>query len=391
MSEHFAAVNGHRVTALRLTVSNAGAWVADLDFEGDPEVEGRVEATIGDTFTLSGTIVARSSGSYGLRRRARIVAGASGWTTDVTPKAYHNDAGVKAQLIAEDAAREVGEEIGSFVPALERVGRDYARQLGVASRVLEDAAGGVPWWVDFDGVTHVGLRPASPLDAKAYTVLAYDPRDRIATLHMDDPSLMQIGSIIAADGDQIVRSYEVRVTAEEVRVLAWCAGSGTGTGYLAGLLKSIVERTTDHALHGHYRYRVVRMAGDRVELQAVRKLAGLPDLLPISMMPGVAGAHALLTPASEVLVAFVEGDRAQPVIVAFSGKDGPGFAPAQLFLGGPTGAPAARQGDVVECQLPPAQFSGTIGGSPATGLITFTPAKALGIITSGSSKVKIGP
>jgi hypothetical protein len=390
MSDVYAAINGHRLTAVRLTVSNGGPWIADVDFESEPDVdEKRVELVIGEGLKLSGTIVARSSGKYGAQRRARVIAGAGGWSNDVEPKAYHNDAGLKALVVAEDAARAVGEELGTFVPLFERIGRDYVRERGPASRALEDVLGGAPWWVDYAGVTHAGPRPPHTLDGKAYTVLAYDPRDRIATLTMDDPGRIEIGSIIMAGEAQIVRSYEVRVTPDELRVYAWCAGSATSTGHLAGLVRSIVERTTDGTLHGHYRYRLVRMQGDRLELQAVRKVAGLPDLLPISVMPGVAGVHAILTPGTEVLVAFVEGDRAQPVALAFSGKDGPGFVPVSLVLGGPTGAPAARQGDIVEVQLAPAAFTGTIGNAPATGVLTFTPSKALGLITSGSSKVKV--
>lgn len=387
-SDLYIGVNGQRLTAIKLTVSNGGPWIADVDFESDPSAEGRVELVIGE-LKCRGTISALSSGAFGLQRRARIVAGAGAWADTVPAKQYHNDAGVKASLVAADAARAVGETLGSFVPAAERIGRDYVRDVGPAARVLEDTLGGVPWWVDYAGVTRAGSRPPVQLAAEAYTVLAYDPRERIATLAMDDPGLMQIGALLVVDGPQIVRAFEVRINANESRVLAWCAGSASGTGYLAGLVKSIVERTTDGALHGHYRYRLVRMAGERLELQAVRKVAGLPDLLPISVMPGIAGAHAILTPGTEVLVAFVEGDRGQPVALAFSGLDGPGFAPVALTLGGPSGAAAARLGDIVEVQLPPAQFSGTIGGSPASGLLTFTPAKSLGVITSGSSKVKV--
>lgn len=384
----YLGVDGERCTAATLTVSNGGPWIADVDFESDPKVEGRVVLTIGD-LKCTGTISKVSSGAYGLQRRARIVAGAGAWGHPVPPKQYHNDAGVKASLVADDAARAVGEQLGRFVPAVERLGRDYVREAGPASRVLDDALGGVPWWVDYAGVTHGGPRPPVALDRTGYTTLAFDPRERIATLAMDAPELMSIGALLDVDGPQIVRTFEVRVTAGEARVYAWCGGTATGTGYLAGLIRAIVERTTDGALHGHYRYRLVRMSGERLELQAVRKVAGLPDLLPISVMPGIAGAHAILTPGTEVLVAFVEGDRGQPVVLAFSGLDGPGFVPVQLVLGGPTGAPAARQGDIVECQLPPGQFSGTVGGSPASGLITFTPSTALGVITSGSSKVKV--
>jgi hypothetical protein len=115
---------------------------------------------------------------------------------------------------------------------------------------------------------------------------------------------------------------------------------------------------------------------------------GLPDLLPLSVWPGIAGAHAELAPGAEVLVGFIEGDRTQPVVLAFAGREGPGFVPVRLTLGGVNGAPVARQGDVVEVQLPPAQFTGTINGAPAAGAVVFAGVKALGLITSGSSKVR---
>ncbi len=390
MAELFAGVNGERVTTVKLTVGNTGPWVADVDFEGEPDVSGRVTLKIG-ALELAGTIVATRSGDFGAQRRARIVAGAGGWSSEVAAKQYHNDAGVKARLVAEDAARAVGETLGDFVPRAERVGRDYARQVGPASRALEDVIGGAPWWVDYDGVTRVGPRPGTPTDAKAYTVLAYDPRDRYATLAVDDVGAVRVGSILTEqiDGPQTVRSLDVRLTADELRMHVWLGGSEAGGGHLAGLIRAIVQRSTDGRLPGLFRYRVVRMAGERVELQAVRKLAGLPDLLPLSCWPGVAGAHANLRPGAEVLVGFIEGDRAQPVVLAFAGADGPGFVPVSLTLGGTEGLPAARQGDVVEVQLPPAAFTGTVGGVTATGVLTFTPSKGMGVITTGSSKVRV--
>lgn len=386
----YAALNGHRLTSVRLTVGNVGPWVADCDFESDPDLGGRVTLTIGE-LKLVGTVMAQRSGTFGAQRRVRVVAGAGGWSKAVDAKQYHNDAGVKARLVAEDAARAVGETLGDFVPATERIGRDYAREVGPASRALESVIGGVPWWVDHDGVTRVGVRPTAAVDANAYTVLAYDPRDRIATLAVDDPSAVRVGSVISErlSGPQTVRALELRVNADELRVLAWCGGNESAYGHLAGLLRSIVQRTMDGKLWGHYRYRVIRMAGDRVELQAVRKAVGLPDLLPLSVWPGVAGAHAELAPGTEVLVVFLEGDRAQPVVVAFAGKDGVGFVPAQLTLGGPAGSPVARQGDMVEVQLAPTPFVGTAAGTPISGTIMFAGTSALGVITGGSSKVRV--
>jgi len=386
----YASVNGERLTVVRLTVGNIGPWIADVDFEGAPSLAGRVTLKI-DKLELVGTIVATQSGAHGLQRRARIIAGAGAWADPVEAKQYHNDAGVKAQLVASDAARAVGETLGSFVPVAERIGRDYARQTGPASRALEGVIGGAAWWVDYAGLTQVGPRPSAPLEAKAYRVLAYDPRDQIVTLDVTDPGAVKIGSVISEglEGPRVVRSLELRLTADELRVLAWVGGTELAHGPLTSVIRAIVQRTTDTVLHGHYRYRVVRMAGDRVELQAIRKIVGLPDLLPLSFMPGIPGAHAELAPGAEVLVAFVEGDRAQPVVLAFAGKDTAGFVPVSLTLGGAAGSPAARQGDMVEVTLPPAAFAGTVNALPATGVITFSAPKALGVITGGSTKVRV--
>lgn len=389
--ESYASLNGRRLVAARVTVANVGPWFADCDFEDEAKgVEGAAELRI-DKLVLRGTILASANGTHGLQRRARVVGGAAGWSSSVAPKSYHNDAGIKARLVAEDAAREVGETLGTFVPGSERVWRDYARQAGPASRALEDVIGGVPWWVDYEGGTNVGPRAAAAADARAYQVLAYDPRERVATLAVDDLAAIGIGSILAEglDVPQTVRSLEVRLTAGELRVHAWCGGVEGGRGHLAELLRAIALRATDGRLWGHYRYRVVKMSGERVELQAVRRAAGLPDLLPVSVMPGVAGVHAELTPGAECLVAFLEGDRGLPIVVAHSGLDGPGFAPMRLTVGGKEGAPAARQGDAVEVLVPPVGFVGTLNGAPASGTLTFPSMKLGGVIIGGSGKVRI--
>lgn len=390
----YAAINGQRCTSVVLTVGNVGPWHADCDLEGDPDLSGRVELAVG-TLKLSGTVDPRTSDAYGLQRRVRVVGGAGGWGAPVDPKAYANDAGVKARTVAEDVARAVGETIGDFVPRDERVGKAYVRQVGPASRTLEDVLGGVAWWVDYAGVTRAGPRPAVTAPAASYQVLAYDPRDRIVTLGVDDPGAVGIGSVLSErlEAPVTVRSLELRVTAGELRVLAWCGGGESAYGQVTGLLRSIAQRATDRQLHGLYRYRVTRMAGDRVELQAVKRIVGLPDLLPISMWPGIAGAHAEIAPSAEVLVSFIEGDRAQPVVLHFAGKDGTGFVPERLTLGGVDGANAARLGDAVEVLLLPTVASGTMmmptGPTPFTAVLTYVTSKALGIITAGSAKVRI--
>ena len=401
-AEAYASVNGQRLTAVRLVVPNVGPWHAECDFEVAPELDGAVKLKLG-ALELSGTIT--EGGTFGLQRKVRIVAGAGGWGSSVPAKDYHNDAGIKARNVAEDAAREVGERLGTFLPAAERIRSDYVRQSGPAAQALVDVLGGVAWWVDYEGATNAGPRPAVAVDPKGYEVLAYDPRERVVTLAVDNLGAVRIGSILEErlDVPQTVRELEITVR-DEVRVFAWCGGSELGPGRLAGLLQAITETTTRRRLFGKYRYRVVRMRGDRVELQAYTSRPGLPDVLPVSMWPGVAGAHAELAAGAGVLVEFIEGDRAQPMVTGFIGKDGQGFVPESLTLCG-SAQRVARQGDLVQSGGPGCSVVFTGAGAPPNNavvvglpyLVSFSAdpsavgplaAPLYGAISTGSPKVK---
>lgn len=332
MTEIHTTIDGHPATRVLVHVPGRGPWFADVDLETDPELEGQVTIALG-ALELVGTVRATEAGTHGMQRRVRVVAGGGGWGTLLAAKAYHNDARVRAQTVAEDAAREAGETLGDFAPQLERIGVDYVRQSGPASRVLEDVIGVVPWWVDYDGVTQVGARSSSTPAADAYEVLEHEPRERVVTLAVDDLSAIGVGSVLSErlDEPQTVRELELDVGAERVRVRAWC-GEDAGYGHLWGLVRGLARRATDDQLFGVYKYRVVQMSGDRVELQAVRRELGLPDIRPISMWPGLAGAHAELAGGAEVLVSFIDGARTQPIVTGFVGKGGPGHTPQNTTI-----------------------------------------------------------
>lgn len=394
MTDTFIGVNGHGVRALKLQVSAVGPWVADVDLaEGVSGLVGRVTLTVGET-QLSGTVVSQQAGSFALQTSLRIVGGGGGWGKLLSAKGYHNDAGIKARLVAEDAAREAGEVLQSFAPTQERVGLDYARANEAASTVLEYAAGGAAWWVDYNGLTYVGARATSDLAPSSYVLQQYNARERVAQLAIDDLASLQIGAVVTdprLDGPQTVHDFEVSTRDNSpLRASVWFGGLPTEAGRLGGLLRSIIRHAVAGELPGCYRYRVATMGGDgRVDLQAVRKQAGLPDLRSVAQWPGVPGTTPTLALGSECIVQFIDADPAQPMITAYAGPGGAGFVPTQIVIGGATGEPAARQGDSVEVLLPPAQFAGTINGLPATGVVSWLAPKADGTITGGSGKVRI--
>ena len=400
MSDLFASVGGHRATTLRLYVPNVGPWFLDSELDEAVKLAGPVEVVFGK-LRLKGTIAPSSSGAFQLTARARVVGGGGGWGKVLAPKSYHNDAGVRAPTVAEDAAREGGETLGTFDPLGPGVlGNDYVRAAGPASRALEDAAGGRPWWVDYQGVTKVAARPSVALAPGKGQILSYDPGGRLAVVGVDDPGEIGIGSVLTdrLDSPATVRELEYTMTAGALRAVAWCGGDESSETRLIKSLSDIVERILARRLYGKYRYRVVSMAVDgRVNLQAVTKAAGLPDVVPAMMRPGVAGVFAELALGGEVLVEFIAGKASDPIVTGFAGKGEPGFVPTRLVLGAANAgsAPAAaRQGDTVRVPFPPAIFSGTIlvSGvpSPATGAITFTPNFGIGVIEGGSGRVGIG-
>lgn len=77
---------------------------------------------------------------------------------------------------------------------------------------------------------------------------------------------------------------------------------------------------------------------------------------------------------------------------ALDGDEAAIDGPTKIRIGGAaTAALAARLGDTVEVLLPPAVFSGTIAGSPASGVLTFTTNVTTGTISAvAQNKVWIG-
>lgn len=329
----FVELAGHPCTRALVCVPERGPWFADIDLAEAPELSGAVILTIG-TLQLSGTIDDDASGVFGAARRVRLVAGAGGWGRFLPAKGYHNDASIRASTVAQDAAREAGESFDGFDPELERIGIDYVRQAGPAARALEEVIGSALWWVAYDGRTHVGQRVTAELDPERYQVLSHDPRQATVVLAVDDPAAVEIGAILSEGLElpETVRELEITATAEQLRVKAWCGRAPHHRGELGGLLRSIVRRLLDEQLAGVFKYRVGQVQGDRLDLQPVSQRRGLPTILTVSMFPGFAGVHAELQNGAHVLVSFVDGDRRQPVVTHFAGKDGVGWVPANITI-----------------------------------------------------------
>lgn len=195
-----AAINGHRVTTVSVRVPYSGAWRVDADFDSKLEpsqLTGAATLTIGD-MTLVGTFVPGRTGSFQLQSKCRIVGGAGLMAAALPPKHYHSDAGVKVSTIVADALREAGETAGTTsITSTDKVrGVDFVRRSASAGSVIDQVLpAGTMWWAGYDGKINVGPRIATEVTL-AHEVLEYDPRYRVATVSVDNPLAIQVGSVI---------------------------------------------------------------------------------------------------------------------------------------------------------------------------------------------------
>jgi hypothetical protein len=328
MTEFFATVAGYPAQKLDVYVPQVGVWYVDAVLEdGEAALRGYVLVQIG-TLRLRGTVVDASAGAFVLQRSLRIVGGAGGWGKLLPPLGYHTDDGVSPLEVARDAARDCGETLGAFEADL--LPADFIRRMGPGSAVLERLAGSRQWWVDPDGVTHVGTRAESTPPDGSYSTLTYSPLQRTAWLACDDPAVLWIGSRLTdrMSAPQVVRDLEIHVDAGQMRVKAYVGGDASDGSRLGRALDAILAQRESKRLYGTYRYRVYSDPGDgSLNLQVVRPLAGLPDVIPALQSAGIAGALSSLRPGELVRVAFDEGDPCLPYVASYTQGDSAGVAP----------------------------------------------------------------
>lgn len=385
-----ATLNNARAISVRLFTPWRGAWLADVDLDPDDAktfpTSGPGTLGIGDATTLVGTIDPRSSGRFASSVRVRLVGGGGAWDgAPLLPRYFNADAGVSSRDVYEATASELGERVNDPSPI--SFGLYYARSGGPGSRVFGDR----DWYVDLAGVTQVGSRPSATPD-KTLEVLNFDPLAQRLELAAD--AVILPGTMITDarfDGQLVVRDVEQTFDTNGSRATAWC--SNAPATRLLGALGHMVRELGGVTYLRLYAYRFINDASSgRLNLQAVDKGPGLPDGIPIPIFPGMAGLSAKLTASQTVLVAFLEGDPKQPVVVGFDGNlpsEVTVDATDKVNLGGEGGAGAAAEGSAVAVYLPAATvISGTVSGAPFAGTLTSA-TPLLGVVLSGSAKVRV--
>lgn len=367
MTEFFVTVGGVRSQRLDLYAGSTGPWYLEAILDSDTAVSGRVVARIG-ALQLSGTVAPGNAGTYAQRRSLRLVAGAGGWGSPLPRENYHDPHGVSCQVVASDAARDCGETLGSMAFPEAKLDAHFVRRVGPGSAVLERLLGDRQWWVDEAGVTQGGTRPTRTPRRGCYQLTGngYNPLTRTVELAVDDPSDLWVGSVLTEglDEPQTIREFEIHVDGDKCRVVAYTGGEASSSSRLGRAFAALLEQREAKRLYGTYRYRVYSDPKDgALDLQAVRPIAGLPDVLPVLQSAGIAGALSRLLPGAIVRIAFDEGDPTMPYVSGYASG-----SPDET-------AGIARMADMVACGGPLTTATFSVG--PAAGLYT-APVNAVG-------------
>lgn|GEM_PF-974693 len=339
-------INGQNISSLRWNAGWSGVWTAEITLISDEVPTGSCVITNDDgTINLVGTVDDTLSGAFGERRACRVLAGAGGWQKMVRAQHYHSDIGLQFMAVASATASEVGETVTVLEPPV--LGPDFVRRNGPASQIFA----GITWWVGLDGITRVGKRPQPAADP-SLMVQNWDPSQGTATFVCD--VLVEPGTVITDSrfGTLIVQSVEDVISNGAVSgTLFLRAEAPTKAGAVNELmdnLATIARAATRIDYSRFYEFRVVAMAGDRVELQAVNPSDGIPDLIPVSVWAGTSGYKAALTPSSQVLVGFRGGDPQRPFIAFYEPPENDGWRPVELNLDATDKVSVGEQSQSVE-------------------------------------------
>ncbi len=352
----YASLSGARVVSGHLTVSTYGAAVADVVLADEGAVPEACSLTIAN---LTMALHVHRQAAFAGQRSARLVGGAGGWRREVPARAYHSPGGIPISMVLADAAREVGEKI--VVANDASVGTYYVREAAPAARTLRQLAGR-RWWIDPAGVTHVGPRPPTTVRSE-FLAASHDGSEGRYSIATEDLAAWLPGATFSNSLVPATVVSSVSVTLEQagkmrVEVLA------AGDDRLLGAWRQLVRaEDPDESYRGVWEYSVASTTGGTFDGHPTASAVPLPPAVRWPLRGGIPGMTSSPTAGSTLLVAFVNGDPARPIVLGYdtSVPDVLGLDAADMRLGAGLGR-VLREGDTLS-------LTGVQSGGGATGVI----------------------
>lgn len=307
----FLAVNDFRAVTARLTVPRYGAWVSDVSLAAEDKLAkgDAVTLSLGD-LTLKGTVL--DVGAFGGAVTAQLRGGGKGWNTEIKPKGYSHEAGVKLSAVLQDAAQAAGETMPSAGLGSDdrSIGPGYARRAGPASRTLKKLVGG-KWWIDEAGVTQIKERPGG-LIAVPFTVLEYRGMAglfRIATENYKDWMPGRSFQAVTVAGAHEISSvtFAVKDGKVELTILDTSTKEERLLQEMRSIIRDEVCRLTEHGTI--VQYVVTKASEDMViDCKPADGESTWPALSNVKLTSSLAGETVTSTVGNQCLIFFLDGD-----------------------------------------------------------------------------------
>jgi hypothetical protein len=210
---------GFAVLGAAIRLPRTGAWTADLEVDSREPLTGKVDLQIGET-TFKGQ-VARGALTRGLFR-ARVVAGADGLRTKVSPRHY---TGPTIGIVLRDVAKNAGELVSGTASASvlgTQLGHwtTMAHPAGQAIyNLMLSAPADTVWRFLPDGSIWAGTDAFADSGIKDYVEIGEEPQTGVVDVGLVTPLLFP-GTTL---GGRRVGSVEITVTGSDVRAKIWTA------------------------------------------------------------------------------------------------------------------------------------------------------------------------
>lgn len=332
-----ATIGGLRVLSLRITEST-GAWLAELEADGDALPDGAVLDVAGEKWT--GT--AWSADVYAGRLRATIVGGAGGLATELDAKSYR---GAAYGAILADVLTKSGETASSSsVDLSSSVAPAWTRTAGRVDQALDELAAGLAltWRVLRDGTIWFGS-DAWETVSPDYVLISRDPAQRIDLIAPKVPIVRPGQSFDGHHVDRVVTTIGGPGLRQEI----WWSEAGGEPDTIAAILGRWADRTIGRRLDylALYPATVAKQAGDGA-LELVPddpRIKGF-GLLPLRIRNGLPGLKVTVPSGARVLIGFEAGDPTRPYAALWDPECG---VSSVVFDGGDH--EVARKTDTVNC------------------------------------------
>jgi hypothetical protein len=362
--------------SLTLSIPKTGDWRADVLLDNSPLPTGKTTLTVGD-LSLACSVLRSDFDAAG--KPHAVVVGAIGWQNLVTkPLSFNSSAGVRLSSVLSAISQGSGQTI--VQPTDRTIGDHY--ELG-ASRpgepvrwvdALNDLvrAGYLPLWrVDPDGVTRFTPRTSAAVSVRA-TLMRHDSSIGLFVYGLDAPAQFLPGNTVEGTpiGKLVLREHRGKLEAD-----VYSDDLTKSAPPIRELLRRLLPDSPEHRAQTY----VVNSVNTDGTLNVVPTADAqhLPEINNVEQWT-VGGIQYHPLPGTEVAIIYRGKNKTRPIAFAFPLDVNP-------FSG------VARLGDTVTVLLPPATFTGTIGGVASSGIVVWAPGQTIGTITTSSARTKAGP